>query len=1078
MSVLVSLHHVTRYTYERPVALGPQVIRLRPAPHTRTRIASYSLKVTPASHHVNWQNDPHGNWVARYTFAERTSEFSVTVDLRAELAVVNPFDFFIEPYAATYPFSLPPDLAHELGGNLDLEPLGGRLRAFMAEVPRGPVATVQFLVDLNNRVQRAVRYLVRMETGTLTPDETLEAGEGSCRDSAWLLVQALRRLGLPARFVSGYLIQLKPDVTPTEGAPGPAQDGADLHAWAEVFIPGAGWIGLDPTSGLFAGEGHIPLVATPHYRSAAPISGTVEPAEAKLYFEMSVARVSETPRVTRPFTDEAWAALDALGETVDLDLVAQDVRLTMGGEPTFVSIDDYQSPEWTVAALGGEKRARADALIRRLLARFAPQGLLHYGLGKWYPGEASPRWAFTLYWRNDGKPLWRDASLIARESETRELTADDARRFAEGIATRLGVAAARVQAAYEDPGYFLLEEGKLPVNVDVTDPKLFDPQARARIVRTFARGLGAPAAFILPLRRAGNHWVSEAWDVRREHLFLLPGDLPAGSRLPFASLPRLDPADYPIVAPTDPMADAAPLPDPDAAMQSAPAEDAIARTALAVEPRDGRLCVFMPPVAAIEDYLAIVAAVEATAAQLAMPVHIEGYAPPIDPRLDFIKVTPDPGVIEVNLHPARTWREAVEISQGLYADARAIRLGSEKFMRDGRQAGTGGGSHIVVGGATPAESPFLRRPDLLKSIVLYWQRHPSLSYLFSGLFIGPTSQSPRVDEARYEQLYELEIALAQVPKAGEEARPWLVDRLFRNLMVDVTGNTHRAEICVDKLFMPDSPTGRLGLVEFRAFEMAPDARMSLAQQLLVRALIASFWRTPQEGACVRWGTALHDRFMLPHFVWEDFLGVLSDLADAGFRFDPSWFEAQREFRFPFHGAVEHGGVRLELRHALEPWHVLGEETVSGATSRPADSSLERLQVTAAGFNPARHVIACNGRRVPLASTGRSGEFVAGVRFKAWMLPMSLHPNLPVNAPLTFDIIDSWSRRSLGGCVYHARHPGGLAYDTYPVNANEAEGRRLARFENIGHTPGIIDVPAEERPAEFPTTLDLRRPAQL
>jgi uncharacterized protein (DUF2126 family) len=749
------------------------------------------------------------------------------------------------------------------------------------------------------------------------------------------------------------------------------------------------------------------------------------------------------------------------------------MRLTMGGEPTFVSIDDYESPEWTVAALGDEKRVRADKLTRRLRERFAPQGLLHYGLGKWYPGEAAPRWAFSLYWRRDGKPLWRDAELIARESDKRTPTADDAKRFAETVAKNLGIAANRVQAAYEDPVHWMLEEKKLPVNVDALDPKLFDAAARARMVRAFARGLGESAGYVLPLRRENDTWVSEAWETRREKLFLLPGDLPAGSRLPLAALPHVEPAEYPIVTQDDPMAEWAPLPDPIAASPPS-AEDGIVRTALAVEPRDGRLNVFMPYLGTLEDYLAVLAAVEAAAAQLRLPVHIEGYAPPDDPRLDVIRVTPDPGVLEVNLHPARSWRELVAISHGVYDDARLTRLATQKFMRDGRGRATGGGSHVVVGGATPAESPFLRRPDLLKSVVLYWQRHPSLSYLFSGLFIGPTSQSPRIDEARHEMLYELEIALAQIPKAGVGApRPWLLDRLLRNLLVDVTGNTHRAEICIDKLFSPDSPTGRLGLVEFRAFEMAPDARMSLAQQLLVRALIAWFWREPQDGACVRWGTALHDRFMLPHFVWEDFLGVLSDLDRAGYGFDPAWFAAQREFRFPLHGAVERDGVRLELRHALEPWHVLAEETTSGATSRPTDSSVERLQVKAEGLDPARHAIICNGRRVPLVSTSRAGEYVAGVRFKAAMLPVSLHPTLPVHAPLTFDIIDKASRRLLGGCVYHSQDPSSVHHGTYPANAEEAEARRKVRLEEIVGD-GSADIPPEELNAEFPTTLDLRR----
>ena len=1066
MAILTSLHHVTRYAYDRPVALGPQIIRLRPAAHARVRIPSYSLTITPAKHFINWQQDLYGNWLARCVFPEKTRDFQVSVDLLAEMAVINPFDFFVENFAARVPFQYPADLALDLAPYLATETAGPKLDAFLASVGREADSTVEFLVALNGRIAREIAYQARYVEGVQTPEETLALATGSCRDTTWLLVTVLRHLGFAARFVSGYLIQLKPDVAAEDGPAGAERDFADLHAWVEVYLPGAGWIGFDPTSGLVCGEGHIPLAAAPHYRNASPISGTVEDADVTFGADMDVRRVAETPRVTLPFSDESWQALDALGEAVDADLAAHSVGLTMGGEPTFVSLDDYQSPEWTVAAIGPAKRAKADALVRRLRDRFGPQGLLHYGQGKWYPGEALPRWAFALYWRPDGTPLWRDASLIAREDEDTKRTVDDAKALADGVAGRLGVDARFVMPAYEDPVAAMAEEARLPVDVDPRDGALQDDAQRSRLAKQLDRGFGAPAGFVLPIARVGERWASARWRLRRDHLFLVPGDSPLGLRLPLASLAAENESRVPEVANDNPHDE-----DDDAPEPGAPV-----RTAFAVELREGKLCVFMPPLDVLEDYLALLAAVEDAAAALELAVVVEGYPPPDDRRLVNIKLTPDPGVLEVNVHPAATWRACVAITEAVYADARQTRLGAEKFMIDGRHTGTGGGNHVVVGGATPGDSPFLRRPDLLKSLIVFWQRHPSLSYLFSGLFIGPTSQAPRVDETRHEGLYELEIALGLIPPPGEGTppAPWLVDRLFRNLLVDLTGNTHRAEICIDKLYAPHAPAGRLGLVEFRAFEMPPDPRMSLAQQLLIRALIAKFWRTPEEGNLVRWGTALHDRFMLEHYVWADFLDVLDVLRRAGYAFDAGWFEAQRAFRFPLYGAVEHGGVTLEVRQALEPWHVMGEEVSAGATARAVDSSVERLQVKAAGFNPRRHVLACNGRRVPLSSTGRSGEFVAGVRFKAWQLPAGLHPSIAPHAPLRFDVLDMWSSRSLGGCVYHVAHPGGRHYETFPVNAYEAEARRLARFDAQGHTPGIVAIPPAELNDEYPATLDLRR----
>ena len=1148
LSIHVALNHITHYRYDRLVNLGPQIVRLRPAPHSRTQVLSYSLRIEPVKHFINWQQDPFSNYQARLIFQEPTREFKVTVDMVVDMVVHNPFDFFLEPAAEEFPFQYQPAMARDLAPYLVKEPLTPLLGAYLAKIDRTRKRTIEFLVGLNQQLKRDISYSVRMEPGVQTPEKTLALAWGSCRDTSWLLVQLSRHLGLAARFVSGYLIQLKADVRSLDGPSGAESDLTDLHAWCEVFLPGAGWVGLDPTSGLMAGEGHIPLACTPEPSSAAPVEGGVEESGVEFSHLMGVRRIYESPRVTAPYTQDQWAGVLALGEAVDRDLADDDVRLTIGGKPTFVASTDRDAAEWNFDALGPTKRGYATELARKLRAEYGKGGFLHFGQGKWYSGEQLPRWTLSIFWRKDGEPVWKNPALFADERQPCSYSADDAARFTATLAERLGLKPDFITPGFEDVWYYLWRERRLPVDVDPFDSKLDDAIERKQLARVFMQGLDSVVGYVLPLKAtdsiagstapdAAPAWTTGPWLIRGERMYLTPGDSPMGYRLP----PDSAPSDAATVSSLGAGAHArialcvevrapqrtnGPTPEPRIKKE---ADAKAAGQAKVTTPEKGALYIFMPPLERLQDYLELLTAVEATAQTLDVRIVLEGHPPPRDQRLEMLQVKPEPGVIKVSLHPAHNWGELVANTEFLYRVAQETHLSAEKFMSDGRHTGTGGGNHFALGGARADDSPFLRRPELLASLIAYWHNHPSLSYLFSGMFIGPASPSPRVDEACNEQPYELEIALREIqtyrekhgrfiarspqgalPPSGdgephEVTEPWgegrsagplqarpipsggrelqavsehgsecfmppsMVDRTLRNLLVDVAGNPHRSEFCIDKLYSPKSSTGRLGLLELRAFEMLPDARMSIAQQLLLRALVARFWNKPYHGPMTRWGTALHDRFLLPGFVRMDFKDVLTELNESGYVFEMAWFEPHFEFRFPVIGKVNANSIELTLRSALEPWRVAGEE----GTPRYIDSSLERIEVHVTGLNDNRYVVTVNGCALPLQGTGRAGEYVAGVRYKAWNPPSSLHPSIGVQTPLTFDIVDTWMERSLGGCQYHVAHPGGVSYATLPVNSNEAESRRLTRFLQMGHTPGRMHVQPAQPSREFPFTLDLR-----
>jgi uncharacterized protein (DUF2126 family) len=1070
------IQHKNHYAYPRPASLGPHLIRLRPANHVQAKIETYRLTIEPDCD-VRWQQDPYGNHVARATFkpAVRVGRFDTLVELAVDIRPVNPFDFFLDDRCKQVPFAYPDEVRPELAPFLEMGPVPKRLASFLDALP-AKGETVPLIVALNEAVNRRIRYVIREEPGIWTPEETLEAGRGSCRDSACLLIAALRSRGLAARFVSGYLVQLTDEGMIPNAPRGVGKDVVDLHAWAEVYLPGAGWIGLDATSGLLCGEGHIPLACAASPALAAPIDGTSDVVATEVTFEMGVQRLGHEPRPTRPYEDEVWESLLAAGDRVDEALREHRIVLTMGGEPTFNSREHPEAAEWNADAMGPTKWSQGLRLVEELRQRLAPGAAVLLRSGKLYPGESLPRWSLDICGRRDGVPVWTGGSPEPGGGAGIE----ESTRLAQALARRLHLEEHLIRA-YEDPWPAIQDEASLPADVDPLKAKLDDSEERRRLARVLGHGLGREVGYVLPLARPEGRWTSDHWVFRREHLFLIPGDSAMGLRLPLRSLPPATLEPTPTEEPVEP-------PDPRRAEQlehdrrkralvKAAAKPPAIRTALCIEPRDGALYVFLPPLESWADFLALVAEVDAARAEVGVAVRLEGYPPPPDPNLYRFSVTPDPGVLEVNLPPTAEMRQHVELVETVFDAALHAGLHSEKYMVDGRQAGSGGGNHITLGGVTPLESPFVKRPDLLASLLTFLQHHPSLSYMFTGLFVGPTSQAPRVDEARHDSLYELELALARAfegPGAAEASPAWFSDTLFRHLLVDVSGNRHRAEVSIDKLFDPTTPHGRQGLVEMRAFEMPPHPRMVSAQTLLMRSLIAAFAREPYQGALVRWGQSLHDRFLLPHFMWRDFEDVLGYLQGRGLPLPADAYRPFLELRCPIAGRLETGDVTLEVRNALEPWHVLGEEATATGTSRYVDSSLERIEVKATGLVSERHAVLVNGHTLPLRPTGTAGEYVAGVRFRAWAPPHSLHPHIGIHHPVRLDVVDLWGRRSIGGCAYHVWHPEGRAYDAAPLTRFEAAARRAQRFTIEGPMPWpVTPQPATPHP-DAPCTLDLRR----
>jgi uncharacterized protein (DUF2126 family)/transglutaminase-like putative cysteine protease len=1037
MEKIIQLTHITEYQYDKKIQIFPQYLRLTPSNHCKLPIDSFQLDISPQEHFIHQQQDVFGNQITRVAFKKASDFFKITVNLKVHWLNLNPFDFLIDQYAENYPFdyanNIQPYLTHYL---IQAEP-SETIKQWLIQYSPNTKNTIDFCCEVNKTLYQEIQYITREDPGVQSVSTTLETKQGSCRDTAWALCELLRAYGFASRFVSGYLLQLNKKTN--------SNTDSELHAWTEIFIPGAGWIGLDPTSGLLTGQQHIPLCGAPHPNDAAPISGKVQACHATMKHKIVIDALETAESRANKTSTTVWKKIHALGLMVDDSLATHHVNLTMGAEPTYLAEDNCHAPEWQTEAWGTDKACRGWTLLQNLGQRFSPKGLCFTSQGKTYPGEAIPRWAYHYYWRKDGENLW---NLPSQPHHQYDL--NTAFTFLKTLAKTLKLPENAIQTAYSD----------------------FEYEAWRQEYTRKKNTVHSMAAYVLPLHWNNQKmgWITCQWKSMEKHIFLIPGESAAGYRLPLDRLISYSDPRFELSPEKSLFEKDKPLPSSEqlskmieARYHCTPSNDTILkhtlRTAVCIECKGNELYLFIPPLSQLESFIDLIKSIEYTSKKTKISVLLNGYCPPIDNRLNYFSVTPDPGVLEINIHPSKTWQEIVEKNRIIEEEAKKCHLTTTKTMPNGRIIASGGGNHITLGGETPNESPFLQRPDLLQSLISFWQHHPSLSYFFSGLFVGPTSQAPRIDEARHDSLYEIELAFQQL--SSKKNKPyWEIDRLFRHLLTDMTGNQHRAEFCIDKLFCPDSESGRQGLLELRAFEMAPTPQETLLQILLVRALLITFWQEPYQQPLIRWGTQLHDRFFLPHFLWADLADILNILKKQGYPFELEWFQTFYDFRFPLLGNLYAHNICLELRVALEPWHVIG--TGCQNTSRTVDSSLERIQVKITGLIPQQHQICCNGIVLPLHCTGMQGEYIAAVRFKARKNPITTHPNIPLHTPLQFDIIERQHQRAIASCHYHSH------------NMNDVEIAISDHFEIISPSAKLVTPIEATVDPEFPFTLDLRK----